>query len=100
MDQDRLGDAGALVRRYRSEAGLTQRQLADAAGVSIGVVRDLEQRRTIRLQADSVRLLARALHLDRRQAAELAQAARGASAAAPGATAAWAAATAFPGSAT
>jgi hypothetical protein len=33
------GDAAALIRGYRREAGLTQRRLADAAGVSIGVVR-------------------------------------------------------------
>jgi DNA-binding SARP family transcriptional activator/Tfp pilus assembly protein PilF len=84
MSGDRSGEAGALVRGYRGKAGLTQRQLADSAGVSIGVVRDLEQRRTAGLQAESVRRLAVALRLDRRQAAEFAQAARRASAAEPG----------------
>lgn len=84
MDRGRSGDAGAQLRCYRRKAGLTQRQLADAAGVSIGVVRDLEQRRTAGLQPDSVRRLASALRLSRLQAAELAQAAQKVSAAGPG----------------
>jgi transcriptional regulator with XRE-family HTH domain len=50
------GGGGGLVRAYRREAGLTQRQLAAAAGV--GVVRDLEQGRTARPRAEPVRLLA------------------------------------------
>jgi DNA-binding SARP family transcriptional activator len=84
MDRGRSGDAGAQLRGYRRKAGLTQRQLADAAGVSIGVVRDLEQRRTAGLQPESVRRLASALRLSRLQAAELAQAAQKVSAAEPG----------------
>jgi len=67
--------AGNLIREYRKSAGLTQRQLAVAAGVSVGVVRDLEQGRTAHLRAESVRGLASALRLDRRRAAALAQAA-------------------------
>jgi DNA-binding SARP family transcriptional activator/Tfp pilus assembly protein PilF/DNA-binding XRE family transcriptional regulator len=77
MGQARPGQAGGLIRGYRREAGLTQQQLADAALVSIGVVRDLEQGRTAHLRAESARRLARALRLDRRQATELVQAARG-----------------------
>ncbi len=84
MDRGRSGDVGAQLRGYRKTAGLTQRQLADAAGVSIGVVRDLEQRRTAGLQPDSVRRLASALRLSRFQVAELAQAAQKVSAAGPG----------------
>jgi transcriptional regulator with XRE-family HTH domain len=68
--------AGALVRAFRHKAGLTQRQLAQVAGVSVGVVRDLEQGRTARLHAESVRRLASALRLDRQQARELSLAAR------------------------
>jgi DNA-binding SARP family transcriptional activator/Tfp pilus assembly protein PilF len=73
MDQ---GQAGRLIREHRRAAGLTQRQLADAAHVSIGVVRDLEQGRTAHLQAGSAGRLARELRLDRRQAAELTRTAR------------------------
>ena len=76
IDQGGPESAGALIRGYRREAGLTQQQLADAAGVSVGVVRDLEQRRTARPQAESVRRLATGLRLVKRQAAALAQAAR------------------------
>jgi DNA-binding SARP family transcriptional activator/DNA-binding XRE family transcriptional regulator len=36
----------ALVRERRVSAGLTQRELATAAGVSVGALRDLEQGRT------------------------------------------------------
>lgn len=57
-----------LVRPYRCEAGLTQRQLADAAGISVGVVCDLEQGRTAHLQAKSADALIRALGLDDRDA--------------------------------
>ena len=69
--------AAELIRGYRRAAGLSQRQLADSAGVSIGVIRDLEQRRTARLHAESVRRLAEALDLDELQATEFARAARG-----------------------
>jgi DNA-binding SARP family transcriptional activator/transcriptional regulator with XRE-family HTH domain len=74
MDQ---GQAGGLIRDCRLAAGLTQKQLADAAGVSIGVVRDVEQHRTEHLHAESVRRLTAALGLDRRRAVELANLARG-----------------------
>jgi DNA-binding SARP family transcriptional activator/Tfp pilus assembly protein PilF/DNA-binding XRE family transcriptional regulator len=69
--------AGGLVRAFRQKAGLTQRQLAEAAGVSVGVVRDLEQGRTARPHGESVRRLASALRLGRQQASELSLAARG-----------------------
>jgi len=83
MDRGGQGDAGGLIRGYRREAGLTQRELAHAAGVSVGVVRDLEQSRTARLQEDSVRRLSRALRLDRNRAAEFSRAAGGQAAAGP-----------------
>jgi DNA-binding SARP family transcriptional activator len=69
--------AGGLVQAFRQEAGLTQRQLAEVAGVSVGVVRDLEQGRTACLRGESVRRLASALRLDRQQARELSLATRG-----------------------
>src|SRR5207249_3841676 len=37
------GAFGELVRERRMSIGLTQRDLADAAGMSIGALRDLEQ---------------------------------------------------------
>ncbi|HZR52904.1 MAG TPA: BTAD domain-containing putative transcriptional regulator [Streptosporangiaceae bacterium] len=66
------GRAGALIRKHRRAAGLSQRQLADLANVSIGVIRDLEQHRTAHLQPRSVESLVRALGLDHGQAAALA----------------------------
>jgi transcriptional regulator with XRE-family HTH domain len=38
--------AGSLIKRWRQARGLTQRELAAAAGVSLGTLRDLEQSRT------------------------------------------------------
>jgi transcriptional regulator with XRE-family HTH domain len=37
---------GSLLKRYRQARGVTQRELAAAAGLSIGTLRDLEQGRT------------------------------------------------------
>ncbi len=68
--------AATLLREYRRAAGLSQRRLAELAHVSIGVVRDLEQRRTSRLRAESVRRLADAMVLDQGRAREFARAAR------------------------
>jgi Helix-turn-helix domain len=42
------GRAAELIREFRQAAGLSQRQPASSARVSIGVVRDLEQHRTTR----------------------------------------------------
>jgi DNA-binding SARP family transcriptional activator len=69
--------AAELIKEYRQAAGLSQRQLADSAGVSIGVIRDLEQRRTARLHHESVQRLVDALDLDESRASEFARAARG-----------------------
>ena len=62
---------GSLIRAYRRAARLTQRQLAETARVSIGVVRDLEQGWTVRPRPETVRRLATALGLDWRQAERL-----------------------------
>jgi DNA-binding SARP family transcriptional activator/transcriptional regulator with XRE-family HTH domain len=67
----------ALLREFRRAARLTQRQLAEAAGVSIGVVRDLEQGRTASLQARSADAIIGALGLSGRRSWEFAVAMRG-----------------------
>ena len=54
-------ELASLVRDRRQAAGLTQVQLAAAAGVSIGVVRGLEQGRTRHPQPQSVQRIAAAL---------------------------------------
>ena len=70
MNRDGSAQPADLVRRHRCSAGLTQQGLADSAGISVGVVRDLEQGRTAHLRAGSASRLSRALGLDECQAAE------------------------------
>ena len=54
---------GRVLREQRSRAGLSQLHLARKAGISVGVVRDLEQGVTTRLQAKSADRLATVLGL-------------------------------------
>ncbi len=54
---------GALLRRLRQDAGITQRDLAERAGVSIAAIRDLEQGRTRSPKDSSIEALAQALQL-------------------------------------
>ena len=63
---------GSLVREYRHEAGLTQRELAAKAGLSVAALRDFEQSRRHRPRPNSLAALAEALGLDPDQAASLA----------------------------
>jgi DNA-binding SARP family transcriptional activator/tetratricopeptide (TPR) repeat protein/transcriptional regulator with XRE-family HTH domain len=65
---------GTLVRTYRREAGLTQRELAERAGLSVAALRDFEQSRR-RPRPNSLAALGSALGLDADQAASLARAA-------------------------
>jgi DNA-binding SARP family transcriptional activator/DNA-binding XRE family transcriptional regulator len=55
---------GLLIRQRRLEAGWTQRELADRAGLSIGSLRDLEQGRTLWPRWGSVGALAGVLGLE------------------------------------
>src|SRR5262252_9149826 len=66
---------GSVVRTYRREAGLTQRELAARAGLSVAALRDFEQSRRRRPRRNSLAALAGALGLDPDQAASLARAA-------------------------
>jgi transcriptional regulator with XRE-family HTH domain len=61
MDDEELIRFREHVGRRRKAAGLTQRQLAEAAQLSVGVVRDLEQGLTARPRPDSIRRLTAAL---------------------------------------
>jgi DNA-binding SARP family transcriptional activator/DNA-binding XRE family transcriptional regulator len=70
------GGIARLLRDARLLAGLTQSELADKAGVSVGAIRDLEQGRSRNPQARSVRALADALGLTRRHRVELQELAR------------------------
>jgi predicted ATPase/DNA-binding XRE family transcriptional regulator len=55
---------GALLRRFRLAAGLTQETLAEQAGLSSRGVQDLERGVRLMPRAETVRLLADALGLD------------------------------------
>jgi tetratricopeptide (TPR) repeat protein/transcriptional regulator with XRE-family HTH domain len=52
-----------LLRKLRTGAGMTQDELAEASGVSLRSVSDLERGRVAVPQRDTIRLLADALHL-------------------------------------
>src|SRR5262245_39303183 len=60
-----------LLRGHRRRIGVSQRELADRAGLSVATVRDLEQGRTRHPEPPSVRALATALGLDADEAAQL-----------------------------
>ncbi|MEV4141857.1 helix-turn-helix transcriptional regulator, partial [Dactylosporangium sp. NPDC049742] len=52
---------GGLLKASRRAAGLTQRRLADQAGMSVAAIRDLEQGRTRRPQRRFVDAIVAAL---------------------------------------
>jgi len=53
-----------LLRQLRTEAGLSQEELAEAAGVGVRTVSDLERGVALTARKDTARLLADALNLD------------------------------------
>ena len=59
------------IRERRRAAGLTQRQLAAAAGIGVGIVRDMEQGVTRQPHRQSLLLLAMALGMESGEAIEL-----------------------------
>src|SRR5262245_35413779 len=67
---------GALLRRYRRGAQLTQAQLAQRAGLSVDAIAALEHGRRRWPHADTLALLAEALELAPEQRRQLTGAAR------------------------
>ena len=67
-----------VLRKLRAEAGLTQEELAEAAGLSPRAISDLERGMVTTPRKDTVRLLAEALHLAGPARAEFEAVARGA----------------------
>ncbi|MFI2714706.1 BTAD domain-containing putative transcriptional regulator [Micromonospora sp. NPDC018662] len=76
MDDGEHGGLSDLLRRARLGRGLTQADLADRAGVSVGVVRDLEQGRSGRPRGRSLQALADALGLHHEDRVRMKQLAR------------------------
>ena len=71
---------GELLRAHRGRTGMTQRELADAAGMSTGAIRDLEQGRTRSPKRRSVQAVVTALGLSQHDAERLHAAATAAAA--------------------
>ncbi len=69
------GRLAVLLRARRAGAGLTQRQLASRAQISLGALQDLEQGRTVRPRRQSLDRLAAVLRLTADQHEEFAAAA-------------------------
>src|SRR5215469_7919149 len=65
------GRLAVLLRTQREGAGLTQRELASQAGISLGALQDLEQGRTSRPRRQSLDRLAAVLGLTDDQHEEL-----------------------------
>jgi transcriptional regulator with XRE-family HTH domain/tetratricopeptide (TPR) repeat protein len=65
----------ALLKRLRTEAGLSQEELADLAGVSVRTVSDLERGLSHQPRRDTAQLLGNALRLDGQALAEFGAAA-------------------------
>jgi DNA-binding SARP family transcriptional activator/DNA-binding XRE family transcriptional regulator len=68
---DPPGRLGRLIKQYRATRGMTQRELAVAAGVGVGSLRDLEQGRTHYPLWGTVECLIAALETDRHEQTEL-----------------------------
>jgi DNA-binding SARP family transcriptional activator/tetratricopeptide (TPR) repeat protein/DNA-binding XRE family transcriptional regulator len=67
---------GEFLRTLRLDAELTQRDLADRAGLSAGAIRDLEQGRTKSPKRDSIEAIAAALKLSGQDVGKLHAAAK------------------------
>ena len=76
MNAVRVATFASLLRSYRKAAGLTQEELAAAAGLSARAVSDLERGLRVSPHKDTMRLLAEALRLTDAERMDLAAAAR------------------------
>ncbi|GAA3572179.1 hypothetical protein GCM10022419_061320 [Nonomuraea rosea] len=76
MESGNRPTLGALLRRWRERALLTQEQLAAETGLNVRTIRRLEGDALQRPRSDSLRRLAAALELDEREWAALAVLAR------------------------
>jgi DNA-binding SARP family transcriptional activator/transcriptional regulator with XRE-family HTH domain len=74
-DSDLTPQFGSLIRAYRHEMGLTQRELAARTGLSVAALRDFEQSRRRRPRPHTLAALADGLGLDAAAAVNLARAA-------------------------
>ena len=70
-DGSTLDTIAGLLKEFRNRIGLTQREVADRAGLSVGGVCDLEQRRVLHPRPNTSRRLADALELSPSERAEL-----------------------------
>lgn len=77
MPEEPVVGFSGLLRRLRARAGLTQEELAEAAGLSTRSVSDLERGVTLTARKDTARLLAEALGLEGSGRAEFEARARG-----------------------
>jgi tetratricopeptide (TPR) repeat protein/DNA-binding XRE family transcriptional regulator len=68
---DTLNTLGALLRRHRVAAGLSQEELAQRSGLSVRAISNIERGLTASPYSRSVRMLAEALALPDQQAREL-----------------------------
>jgi predicted ATPase/class 3 adenylate cyclase len=76
MREERQYAFGALLRRYREAAGLTQEQLAERAGLTVNGISQLERGERRRPYAHTVQALATALDLPEAERAAFLTAAR------------------------
>lgn len=65
------GELARTVAQLRRDAGLTQKEMAERANISLAGVRDLEQQRVTRPRVSTLRRLATALELSPTEAREL-----------------------------
>ncbi|SNT59761.1 helix-turn-helix domain-containing protein [Actinacidiphila glaucinigra] len=63
MPEESHPDIGARIKEVRKRRGFTQRELAEASGVSLSLVRKLEQGEKTDTRMETARRLAVALHV-------------------------------------
>lgn len=64
MTSTSTASVGTLIRAHRERAGLTQRQLAEAAGVTVSYISDVENGRKHPSKPETIRAIAETLGVD------------------------------------